>query len=100
MVLLSLLVVLVLLVTYIPKIRLSNSSIYEQSPTVKTHYQTDSKEWNPNHGQSSTVKVTDPNNYMPAKFNTKYNAKFNAKSSAMFAVKSNAWLKFELCPRR
>ncbi|KAI9033822.1 hypothetical protein CLU79DRAFT_830189 [Phycomyces nitens] len=39
-------------------------------------------------------RVTDPNNCMPAKFNTKYNAKFNAKSSAMFAVKSNVWLKF------
>ncbi|KAI9010958.1 hypothetical protein CLU79DRAFT_848822 [Phycomyces nitens] len=60
---------------------------------TESHFQADSKEWDPNHGQSPTVKVTDPNNCMPAKFNTKYNAKFNAKSSAMLAVKSNVWLK-------
>ncbi|KAI9012469.1 hypothetical protein CLU79DRAFT_848501 [Phycomyces nitens] len=59
----------------------------------RTNCQADSKEWDPNHGQSPTVKVTDPNNCMPAKFNTKYNAKFNAKSSVMFAVKFNVWLK-------
>ncbi|KAI9033965.1 hypothetical protein CLU79DRAFT_714785 [Phycomyces nitens] len=65
----------------------------ESKPWTESHCQADSKEWDPNHGQSPTVKVTDPNNCMPAKFNTKYNAKFNAKSSAMFAVKSNVWLK-------
>ncbi|KAI9024283.1 hypothetical protein CLU79DRAFT_844928 [Phycomyces nitens] len=59
----------------------------------KTHSKDDSKKLNPDHGQSPTVKVTDPNNCMPTKFKTKYNAKFNAKSSVMFAVNSNVWPK-------
>ncbi|KAI9025369.1 hypothetical protein CLU79DRAFT_718035 [Phycomyces nitens] len=64
-----------------------------QKVESKSWTESHSQGWNLSHGQSPTIKVTDPNNCIPAKFKTKYNAKFNAKSSAMFAVKSNVWLK-------